>query len=285
MKSQYPIILSFDIEDWHQSTWDRNLPISEVSYDNTSRLLDILLENQVTATMFVLGKFAEKYPNLVKRMDEEGHEVACHGFDHIEIFKQTKNEFKDDVYKSKSLLEEIIGKPVIGYRAPDFSIVDDTLWALDILSNLDFKYDSSIFPIKHNRYGISNWPTYISKVKIDESFSILEFPLSTISVTSINLPISGGGYFRLIPKLLFSFLAKKVLTEKPFVFYGHPYELNPDEFKETKLAIPLSYKLHQSLGRRFVVKRLKNLFEKFPITNFSRYINDNSEKFPIYSLD
>ena len=123
-----PILISFDIEDWLQSTWDRTLPISKVSYENTSKLLDILDEHKVKATMFILGKFANKYPEIIKRMHNEGHEIACHGFNHIEIFNQSKIEFKNDVYKTKNLLEDLIGSEINGYRAPDFSITKDSYY-------------------------------------------------------------------------------------------------------------------------------------------------------------
>ncbi len=136
----------------------------------------------------------------------------------IEIFKQTKKQFKDDVYRSKSNLEDLIGKLVLGYRAPDFSITNNSLWALEILSELGFKYDSSIFPIKHNRYGISNWPTDIRNVQLKNDNSILEFPLSIINIKSMNLPISGGGYFRLLPKAIFSLAAKNILKKDHLFF-------------------------------------------------------------------
>ena len=222
MENHNPILLSFDIEDWQQSTWDRELPINKISYKNTSKLLDILSKNEVKATMFILGKFAKKFPDIIKRMDKEGHEIACHGYGHIEIFKQSKEDFQDDVYKSKSLLEDLIGKRVIGYRAPDFSVVKDSLWALEILSVLEFQYDSSIFPIRHNRYGIKNWPIEIKKVNINKNTSIIEIPLSTISLSAFNFPVSGGGYFRLLPKYLFSFLAKKILKKKTIYFLWPP---------------------------------------------------------------
>ena len=284
MNTSYPIIVSIDVEDWQQSTWDRSLPITKVAFDNTARILDILSEQNIKATMFILGKFAEKYPEMVKRIDYDGHEISCHGYSHNEIFKQTKKQFKDDVYKSKSKLEDLIGKLVLGYRAPDFSITNDSLWALEILSELGFKYDSSIFPIKHNRYGISDWPTDIRNVLLKNDNSILEFPLSTINIKSINLPISGGGYFRLLPKSIFSLAAKSILKKRPFIFYCHPYEINPNELNNSNLAIPLSYKLHQGLGRRFIEKRLNNLFKQFPTCTFSDYIKYNVNNFRKFKL-
>ena len=280
-----PILISFDIEDWLQSTWDRTLPISKVSYENTSKLLDILDEHKVKATMFILGKFANKYPEIIKRMHNEGHEIACHGFNHIEIFNQSKIEFKNDVYKTKNLLEDLIGSEINGYRAPDFSITKDSLWALDILIELGFMYDSSIFPIKHNRYGIKDWPLTICKVKTNRNkSSILEVPLSTVALKSYNIPVSGGGYFRLFPKFLFSLFAKTVLKTRPFIYYGHPYEINPYELSKIKHQIPIKYKIHQNLGRKFVKGRLKALFNNFDTDTIFGYINSRLANFPTRDL-
>ena len=275
MNVSYPMIISIDVEDWQQSTWDRSLPITKISFENTARLLDILSEQNIKTTMFILGKFAEKYPEMVRRIDSYGHEISCHGHNHNEIFNQTKKQFKNDVYRSKSYLEDLIGKLVLGYRAPDFSITNDSLWALEILSELGFKYDSSIFPIKHNRYGIHDWPTDIRNVQLNNNNSILEFPLSTINIKSINLPISGGGYFRLLPISIFSLAAKSILKRRPFIFYCHPYEINPSELNNNDLEIPLLYKLHQGLGRRFIEKRLISIFKKFSTCRFSDYIKNN----------
>ena len=120
------LIVSVDVEDWVQSTWDHSYEITERSARNTEKLLDILAEHQVTATMFILGKFAERFPNVVRRIADDGHEVASHGYGHVEIFRQTRQEFRDDVKHSKLLLEDIVSQPVLGYRAPDFSIVNST---------------------------------------------------------------------------------------------------------------------------------------------------------------
>src|SRR5262245_49719293 len=153
-----PPIISVDVEDWPQSTWNRDLPITPRAAANTRRLLDLLSESNVLATMFVLGKFAEAFPEVVREIRAEGHEVGCHGYGHVEIFKQSRQEFADDVRRSKDSIEQIVGEQVNGYRAPDFSIVRDTLWALEVLSEAGFQYDSSIFPVYRTQYGIPDWP-------------------------------------------------------------------------------------------------------------------------------
>src|SRR5690349_14058879 len=137
-----PPAISVDVEDWPQSTWDRSLPITSRSAANTRALLRILAQARVRATLFVLGKFAEAFPEVVREIRSEGHEVASHGYGHVEVFKQSAAEFADDVRRSKELLESITGEPVVGYRAPDFSIMRTSLWALEILAELGFQYDS-----------------------------------------------------------------------------------------------------------------------------------------------
>jgi len=278
--SDNQIILSIDIEDWRQSTWDRNLSISQRAADNTLRLLDVLDNYGVKATMFVLGKFSEKYPEIIKKIQCNGHEIACHGYGHVEIFKQNYKSFKMDVKRAKDGLEQIIGKPVIGYRAPDFSIINSSLWALEVLSELGFQYDSSIFPIKHNRYGISNWPTSIQNVILDNGGSILEFPLSTYKFGNLNIPVSGGGYFRLFPSMLFCYFIKNILRERPFIFYMHPYELDHMEFDYLEFKIPLLTRIHQSFGRKYFSGKLAILLKTFKICNFRNIINNGSKSFP-----
>src|SRR5262249_27775522 len=149
-----PPVISVDVEDWPQSSWDRALPITRRAADNTHRVLSILRESGVRATMFVLGKLADAFPAVIKSIRAEGHEVACHGYGHVEIFKQSREEFAQDLRRAKDVLEQILGEPVKGYRAPDFSVVRGTLWALEVIAEAGFEYDSSIFPVRRPRYGI-----------------------------------------------------------------------------------------------------------------------------------
>ena len=153
-----PPVISIDVEDWPQSSWDRDLPITQRAADNTRRLLELLDRAGVRATMFVLGKLAERFPELVREIHAAGHEVGSHGYGHVEIFKQARGEFAADLKRSKEFLEQTIGERVRGFRAPDFSIVRGSLWALEELAEQGFEYDSSIFPVKRSRYGIPDWP-------------------------------------------------------------------------------------------------------------------------------
>jgi polysaccharide deacetylase family protein (PEP-CTERM system associated) len=258
-----PPVISVDVEDWPQSTWDRMLPITERAATNTRVVSELLRQCGVRVTMFVLGKFAETFPTVVREIHEQGHEIASHGYGHVEIFKQSRQEFTEDVRRSKDLLEQIIGRQVKGYRAPDFSVVKETLWALGVLAEAGFEYDSSIFPIAHSRYGIPNWPVAPVRVALPDNRAILEIPLATLSLMRRNWPIGGGGYHRLLPGFVFQYFAKSVMASVPFVFYCHPYERDAMEFREIPLRIPLRVRLHQGLGRRRFTPRLKAFLCRF----------------------
>lgn len=258
-----PPVISVDIEDWPQSTWDRDLPITQRAAVNTRRVLHLLREASVRATMFVLGKFAEAFPEVVREIRAEGHEIACHGYGHVEIFKQSRKEFASDVWRSKDILEQILGERVGGYRAPDFSVVRQTLWALEVLAEAGFEYDSSIFPVRHTRYGIHDWPGAPVLVSLPGNQSITEFPIATLRWLGKNWPVGGGGYHRLLPGLMSRHFARSVMASAPFIFYCHPYEFDTLEFKELPMKIPFHIRLHQGLGRRWFMSRFKDFLHQF----------------------
>ena len=265
-----PPIISVDVEDWPQSTWDRDLPITPRAADNTLRLLSVLREAQVRATMFVLGKFAAAFPDVVRQIRTDGHEVACHGYGHVEIFKQSRQEFASDVHRAKAMIEQILGEPVKGYRAPDFSIVRRTLWAFEVLAEAGFEYDSSIFPVARARYGIPDWPLTPVEVCLSANRSITEFPIGAFRWLGRNWPIGGGGYHRLLPGFVSRYLTSNAMRSAPFVLYCHPYEFDPSELNEVQIKIPLHVRLHQGLGRRWCMQRFKAFLERFggqPIEN------------------
>jgi polysaccharide deacetylase family protein (PEP-CTERM system associated) len=258
-----PPAITIDVEDWPQSSWDRDLPITQRAADNTRRLLDLLARLNIRATMFVLGKMAERFPDVVREIDAAGHEVASHGYGHVEIFKQTPDEFAADLGRSKDHLEHLLGKRVRGFRAPDFSIVRDSLWALDVLADCGFEYDSSIFPVKRPRYGIPDWPMSPTRVRLGGGRTILEFPIASYRALGKNWPVGGGGYHRLLPGPAGRWFARRVMQARPFVFYCHPYEFDPREFAEIELAIPLKVRLHQGLGRGRFQARFERLVQTF----------------------
>jgi polysaccharide deacetylase family protein (PEP-CTERM system associated) len=284
MTQQGNLVVSIDVEDWPQSTWNRSLPVTTRAEMNTHRLLDRLASDRVTATMFVLGKFAETFPATVKRMVREGHEVASHGYGHVEIFTQDYATFREDVRRSKGFLEDITGVAVSGFRAPDFSIVRRSLWALEVLAEEGFSYDSSIFPIVHSRYGISGWPAHPVSVSLPSGRTITELPLATLALGHRLLPVAGGGYHRLLPYwMIKAAITSVTATGAPFVTYCHPYEFDPQEFSETDLALPLKVRLHQGLGRRGFSAKFHRMLADFPVTHAGTTARGSA--WPVHTLD
>jgi len=212
--------------------------------------------------MFVLGKFAEKYPDVVREIHNAGHEVACHGYGHEEIFKQSQQAFREDIRRGKGLIEQAIGQRVLGYRAPDFSVVRQTLWALGVLAEEGFIYDSSIFPVRNDRYGIPEWPAEPVQVIFPGNMTIYELPIATFRSLGANWPVGGGGYHRLLPSSMVRYFARRTLRVAPFVFYCHPYEFDAREFEELPLKLPLRVRLHQGLGRRWFGHRFRKFLQE-----------------------
>jgi polysaccharide deacetylase family protein (PEP-CTERM system associated) len=200
---------------------------------NVRRILDILSDREVLATFFVLGWIAERLPHLVLTIRQEGHEVSTHGYGHVQIQKQTREEFAADVARAVRVLEDILGERVIGYRAPSYSIVPETMWAWESLAELGIHYDSSVFPIKHDRYGIAGLPRYPFTVDLKNGREIIEFPLSTVRIFGRNIPIAGGGYLRLYPYWFIKWAVKRINRQgHPAIFYLHPWEIDPYQPKQ-----------------------------------------------------
>ena len=229
--------LTIDVEDYYQVSgferdirredWD-SFPSRVVQ--NTRRILALLGRRRVMATFFVLGWVANRFPGLVREIDEAGHEIGSHSYWHRLVYDLTPNEFRDDLCRSRDVLQDITGKPVTSYRAPSFSITSQSLWALDVLVKEGFKIDASVFPIRHHRCGIPNAPCrpYVHETK---SGSLWEFPASVAQIAKANIPVSGGGYFRLLPYYISSRLLQRINSRlnQPFIFYLHPWELDPQQ--------------------------------------------------------
>lgn len=261
-----PIVISVDVEDWPQSTWDHSFPITERAARSTEKVLEILAGSGKKATFFVLGQFAEKFPCLIKGIKAAGHEVASHGHGHIEIFRQSPEEFRADVSRGKNYLEDLLGQLVIGYRAPDFSIRRTTTWALQTLSEVGFKYDSSIYPIVHKRYGIPQWPAHPVEVRLPSGQTLVELPIATIDLFGRRWPVAGGGYHRLLPWFIIRWAARRSLRcGEPFVSYCHPYEFDPGEFNSLAFRVPLKTRLHQGLGRGTFQAKFEKLLTGFEV--------------------
>lgn len=231
--------LTIDIEDYFQTTsfdayvkrndWDNyQLRVA----DNTLRILDLLDEFSVKATFFTLGWVAEKKPALIKEIQGRGHEIACHGYEHKLIYMLKPEAFREDTRRAKTVLEDICGKRIDGYRAASFSIIKKSVWALDVLAEEGFAYDSSIYPVTHDIYGMKDYPRFPLQIKKDFKV-ITEFPLTTLEIKMFGikyrLPASGGGYLRLFPARLFKYVINHVneREKKPAVIYFHPWEFDP----------------------------------------------------------
>jgi polysaccharide deacetylase family protein (PEP-CTERM system associated) len=227
--------LTVDVEEHFQvaafegqvkrETWDGQP--SRVA-DNTARVLDVFAEHGAKATFFVLGWVAERNPQLIRRIVGEGHELASHGYDHTRIIYMDAAQFRADIARTKGVLEEIGGVEVRGYRAPSYSIVRRNLWALDLLQETGHAYSSSIYPIRHDLYGMPEAPRFAFRLRPG---AILEIPVTTVHVAGRNLPAGGGGYFRLMPYWLYRRGLRRVndVDGQPGMFYFHPWEVDPDQ--------------------------------------------------------
>ena len=246
--------MTVDVEDYFQvsafenvidrSDWDR-LPCRVE--DNTCRILDLFAENGVHATFFTLGWVAERYPQLVRRIVEAGHELASHGLSHVRVTRQTQAEFRQDILRAKALLEDVGGCQVRGYRAPSYSIVTDTLWAHDLLQEAGYDYSSSIYPIHHDLYGIPGAPRFPYRHK---DGGLLEIPITTVSMLRHNFPCGGGGYFRLLPYRVSRWAMQRVnkTDAQPCVFYFHPWEIDPDQPRQSGIGWKTRFRHYLNLG-------------------------------------
>jgi len=258
--------MTIDVEDYfHVSVFDGLIPRSQWSSlesrvcANTERLLDIIGETK--GTFFVLGWVAERFPALVRAIAAAGHEIASHGSEHRLVYDQTPSAFRDDVRRAKADLEAASGREVIGYRAPSYSVTPQSLWALDILIEEGYRYDASIFPIRHDRYGIPVSPRHPYTIHRPAG-SLLEAPASTTIVGPLNLPIAGGGYFRILPYWWTRWGVNRVnsLERQPAIFYLHPWEIDPDQ-PRLKAGLLSRFRHYRNLHK--TEERLRQLLADF----------------------
>lgn len=274
------MIFTIDVEDWSQSVLNNANPVTNRVVDNTLRIIDILDHHQHKATFFTLGNVAKKYPELIRRISDAGHEVASHGYNHDAIFKLTPKQVMEDVTNSVKYLEDASGKKVIGFRAPNFSIREYLFeWYCEALAENGLKYDSSLFPMKVIKYGIEKKYS----LKIFNEYGINEHYLSYMKLGKHKLPFFGGGYFRLLPYPITKKLSSS-LNEKRAVFYMHPYEVDTEELafvKETYGDIPMKWRLSQFVRRNSVENKLHRLMTDYNFTSFeNEYYSDNSLSSP-----
>jgi polysaccharide deacetylase family protein (PEP-CTERM system associated) len=238
---------------------------------NTQRLLELFARRGVRCTFFVLGWVARKSPELIREIHSAGHEVACHGMSHRLVYQQTPDEFRSETRDSKALLEDLLGTRVNGYRAATYSITRQSLWALDILVEQGFTYDSSIFPINHDLYGIPDAPLRPGTIRTPSGYSLVEFPLSTSKLFGLQIPVAGGGYFRILPYWL-TRLGLARLNERercPFVFYLHPWEVDPGQ-PVVRAGWRSRLRHYTNLGRTY--KRLERLMGQFSFGTMSEVL-------------
>jgi polysaccharide deacetylase family protein (PEP-CTERM system associated) len=228
----------------------------------TERLLDVLDETGTSATFFVLGWVAERHGGLVRAIQTRGHEIASHGYGHQMITRLNRAQFAEDVRRGKSAVEDSTGTAVIGYRAPTFSVVRGTLWSLEVLAEAGFRYDSSIFPIVHDRYGIPDAARFPHRVAAGPGVEIGEFPLSTIAWLGWRFPVAGGGYFRLLP-YAFTHRAVRHLNERegqPAIIYLHPWEIDP---AQPRLPVGWVTRFRHSVNTQTTESKIHHLLRDF----------------------
>ena len=261
-------VMTVDVEDYfHVSVFDGVVPRSRWAtlesrvQGNTERLLDIFDEHEVRATFFVLGWVADRCPGLVRTISGRGHEIASHGYSHRLIYDQTRDAFRQDVRRAKGLLEAASGAAVLGYRAPSYSITPRSLWALDVLIEEGYRYDASIFPIRHDRYGIPLSPRHPYLLR-RQAGDLLEAPASTARVGPLNVPIAGGGYFRILPYAWTRLGIRRVnrSERRPVIFYLHPWEIDPDQ-PRLRVGLLSRFRHYRNLAR--TEPRLRRLLSEF----------------------
>jgi polysaccharide deacetylase family protein (PEP-CTERM system associated) len=273
--------LTIDVEDYFQvNAFAANIrPDQWDSYPlrvdgNTRRILDLLDSFSFKATFFVLGWVAERLPALTKEIHRRGHEIACHGYGHELVYVIGPERFRDDIRRSKKLLEDQCGEQVNGYRAPSYSITQRSLWALDILVEEGFTYDSSIFPVMHDTYGIPDAERF-PHMRRTGAGPLVEFPLTTLPLhfgsKEVRLPIAGGGYLRLLPAELIAWGIERINTreKQPAVLYFHPWELDPDQ-PRIKASMKSRFRHYLNLDR--TEKKLKHLFARIQFASMQEVL-------------
>ena len=259
--------MSVDVEDYFQvSAFENHIPREK--WDNfewrvranTDRVLDLFSAANVKGTFFMLGCVAERFPELTKRIVAEGHELASHGYAHQRVTELTPESFKQDLLKTKGILEDQGGVRVLGFRAPSYSIGRQNLWALDVLQETGHRYSSSIYPIRHDTYGMPEAPRFRFKVKNSE---LIEIPVTTVRMAGHSFPCGGGGYFRLMPYPLSRWAIRRVngKDRQPTVFYFHPWEIDPDQPRQSEINWKSRFRHYVNLGR--MEERLVTLLQDF----------------------
>ncbi len=287
-KVRFPYnILTIDVEDWYHASALREKISSVGAHELQSRILrplhrvlELLDEEKATGTFFVLAGVAEKFPQIVEVIMQRKHEIASHGFAHNSIYSQTKEEFKRDVARSLSILQDITGGKIRGYRPPNFSIRTDSLWAYQILADLGIEYTSAIFPTKHivHAYGIPQAPKDPFILKLDKGKSIIEFPLSTVRILGKHFPFGGGAYLRLFPYWYNEWSIKSLNRRgKPAIVYFHPWELDPNQ---PRLDLDLLARIRHYFNLDIMETKIRKLLRTFRFRSIEETLEESLQATP-----
>jgi len=276
--------MSFDVEDWYQGFIYRNIDgwqgLGSREEKNVGRLLELLEKHQTRATFFVLGKFAEAHPNVVREIDKAGHEIASHGHFHIPLPKTSPERFREDLRQSRGVLADITGREVRGYRAASWSLTRETLWALEIMAEEDLAYDSSMFPTSFHAYGFPGSPLRPSRIRLSSGSSIVEFPAQVLSLGPVKIPAAGGFYFRGFPQRLSSWALKQ--SERrggSGMVYLHPYDIDADV---PRLKVPFVFRVIRYYNLAGTFGRLESLLGSFRFTSIGQLLADS--EFPVVDV-
>jgi polysaccharide deacetylase family protein (PEP-CTERM system associated) len=261
-------VFTVDVEDYFQvSAFEKHIDRagwnqweSRVAA-NTHRILELLDRHRVRATFFILGWVAEEHPQLVRAIHSAGHEIGAHGYWHRLVYQQTRAQFRADLCRARDVLQNILGRPVTAHRAASFSITRQSLWALEILVEEGFQADSSVFPIRHDRYGIPDAQPGPHRLTTPAG-PIWEFPPSVVRFAGINLPVGGGGYFRLFPLPWTLHCFRRIhRAGRPVVFYVHPWELDPEQPRIRAASRLTRFRHYVNLSKNR--RKLDNLLRRF----------------------
>jgi polysaccharide deacetylase family protein (PEP-CTERM system associated) len=271
--------MTVDVEDYFhvsalshaidRNSWESIEPRVEAS---TDKLLEMFGERSHSGTFFILGWVAERHPALVRRIVDAGHEVACHGYSHQLIYRQDQREFEEETRRAKEILEDVAGVRVRGYRAASYSITRDSLWAVRVLVEAGFDYDSSIVPVRHDLYGLADGQVFPHRLEFEDGQGIVEFPPSTIQLLRRRIPIGGGGYFRIFPYWFTRWGLDSINRDlrMPFSFYLHPWEVDPEQ---PRVAKRLKSKIRHYTNLHRTEPRLRRLQERYAFTTMAEVID------------
>lgn len=274
-------ILSVDLEDWHDSAYLRDYVNDKNKLDRivptTENILNLLSKHNTKATFFTLGCIAEKYPELIKNISSQGHEIASHGYTHTPVWNHSHDEFENEIRKTNKLLEEITGKKVIGFRAPYASLNHKTAWMLDILKSEGIKYDASMFPMKTPLYGVKNAPLEIYRISSDNILEndnesdLIEIPFTVYNSTLFAIPCTGGIYGRFLPLPVLRYLFARIGKKRSINFYFHPWEI---DVEIPRIKVPIKNRIISYYNTDSYLKKIEKLLIKYSFTSIEQYLSE-----------